>query len=681
MRTIKAVGKTAAFIAAVLLAAVPLCFAEQSEANTPQDLFNMPLEKLMEVSVVSSASRQPQKTGQLTVPVTVITAEDIHYSGLTSIAEVLQFAPGVDVLKIDRFRTAVGIHGLHETLSDRTTMLIDGRPADNPVYGGRDFQGLPVMLEDIERIEIIRSPGSASWGANALTGIINIVTKKPQDVQGTFGSTTVSGFGDSYTHLRVAQKQDNWSWRTSGGYQNTVSSDDAIDGSARFKSIEPALNPLIGFDGFRASDFARITRFDSEADYADSGPTKFRMGFGYSHVDGGNIEYGGYFPKKDIREDHIRSFTRLEHQFDDGTSAHLQWSGKFWNANWPSAAQFNTSENQFETQFNLPVADNHLLSVGADFKWDHIQMGRDTPEQIYARGTPFDEYTTGVFAIDRIQLTERFTLEGQIRAENYSPTGNDWAGRLSALYALDEKHDHVIRFSTAKAYRVPLAVIRKSSSSRLEAAPDFYLYNISAPHNLGNEETTSLEAGYWGKLTDKFTIEADTYYQRFENLIGYRTTTNMFGQTSAVADNIAGADSWGAELQLTFKEKDKSLSAWYSYNAFEQDIPMQDIKAFLPSRHKTGLTGRLFLSDGWVINTQYRFADTTPVIPTNGMSAASSHRLDLALSKSFAHDKCEFMIGVQDIFNKTRDPIAESIQFTGHETPGRTFFVRMQFSF
>jgi iron complex outermembrane receptor protein len=682
MHTINSAGKTAAFIVAVLLAARPLCFAEQDNNTVgAHELFNMPIEDLMEVSYVSSASRQPQKIGQLTVPVTVITAEDIHYSGLTSVADILQFAPGVDVLRIDRDRYAVGIHGLHGTLSERTTLLIDGRPADNPVYGGPDFQGLPVMIEDIERIEIIRSPASASWGASALNGIINIVTKKPQDVQGTFASTTVGGFGDSYTQLRTAQKQDNWTWRASGGYQNTVSSDDAIGDDARYISTRPALNPFMGFDNFSANDFARITRFDSEADYADSGPTKFGMGLGYSHVEGGNTEYGGYFPDKNIREDHIRSFTRLEHQFDDGTSAHFQWSGKFWNANWPSISQFNTAENQFETQFNLPEIDNHLISFGADFKWVHIATGRVTPQQAYAEGEPFDEYTTGVFVIDRLKLTDRLTLEGQFRAEDYTGTESDWAGRLSALYALDEKHDNIIRFSAAKAYRAPLVIIRKSSSNMFEVAPDFFLYNVSVPHNLQNEETTSLEAGYWGKLTDKFIIELDSYYQRYEKMIGYSATVNPMGQTFVVADNIAGASICGSDLQLTYKEKYGSLSAWYSYNDFKFDIDQQDFKAFRPARHKTGLTGRLFLSDGWVANAQYRFTNTTPRNPWNGVNAPCSHRLDLALSKSFDKDKCEIMVGVQDVFNTTHDPIIESIQFTGHETPGRTFFVRLQFKF
>lgn len=207
------------------------------------------------------------------------------------------------------------------------------------------------------------------------------------------------------------------------------------------------------------------------------------------------------------------------------------------------------------------------------------------------------------------------------------------------------------------------------------------MYNVTPPHDLKNEETTSVEMGYWGKLNDKFTIELDSYYQRFEELIGYNATVNTYGQTFVVADNIAGASICGSDLQLTYKEKKGSLSAWYSYNDFKYDIDQQDLKAFRPARHKTGLTGRLFLSDGWVANAQYRFTDTTPHNPWNGMSAPISHRLDLALSKSFNKDKCEIMIGVQDVFNTTHPPIIESFQFTGHETPGRTFFVRLQLKF
>lgn len=157
-------------------------FAEQQEPNKQDELLEMPLEKLMEVTIVVSASRQEQKITQTSVPVSIITAEDIHYSGLTNIPEILQFTPGVDMLKISRFRYAVGVRGLHDFISDRTLVLINGRSAESPLFGGSEYYTLPIFMEDIERIEVVRGPGGAALGANAFNGVVNIITKKPEDV-------------------------------------------------------------------------------------------------------------------------------------------------------------------------------------------------------------------------------------------------------------------------------------------------------------------------------------------------------------------------------------------------------------------------------------------------------------------------------------------------------------------
>jgi iron complex outermembrane receptor protein len=135
--------------------------AQEPYPNKQKDFFEMSIEELMDVEVVS-ASRQARKIGELSVPVSVITAEDIHYSGLTSIPEILQFAPGMDVLQVDRNRFAVGVRGLHEVYSDRLLGLTDGRAADCINTGGPRFPQLPVLLEDIERIEIVRGPSEPS---------------------------------------------------------------------------------------------------------------------------------------------------------------------------------------------------------------------------------------------------------------------------------------------------------------------------------------------------------------------------------------------------------------------------------------------------------------------------------------------------------------------------------------
>ena len=658
-----------------------LGFHAQLFAKQEEDFFKMSLEELMEVDVFVSTSRQAQRFGEPSGPISIITADDIHYSGLTSIPEILQFAPGVDVLKIIRHRYAIGIRGLHETISDRTMLLVNGRPADNTAYGGPDFTGLPVPIEDIDRIEIVRSPGSASWGANSLTGVINIITKKPKDILGVMGQTTISEFGDSYTHLRWAAKEDKWSWRASTAYQEVEDSGNAIDGPASFKSFQPALNAMIGFNNFVARDFCRNQRFDTEIYYDASEATQASFGLGQTHVESGDFEYGGYYPMKNMREEHVRSFARVDHKFDDGSSGFLQLFSKYWNANWPQASLLSTMQNEIEGQLDYAPSEIHQRSIGASFRWDHINTGRETPQQIRLSGEPLDEYNAGLFLIDRWFATRRLIIEDQIRGDWYSGTQTDFSGRLSALYGIDDKRNHVVRLSAAKAYRTPLSIIRKSNLTTIPMGSGMYAINVTAPSDLDNEETYALEAGYTGRLTEKLTLRIDSYYQRFKKMIGYQQTTNLLGQTFAVADNIDGADAWGVETELVMQNKAGKLSAWYAFNDFQPDQGDQDLRSFLPAKHKAGMTGRVFLPDGWAINANYIFTNTTPGNPATRNNVSSSNRLDLAISKDLAKGKGQILIGASDLLTKTHDPIRESVQYTGHKVPGRTFFIRLQLKF
>ena len=209
-----------------------------------------------------------------------------------------------------------------------------------------------------------------------------------------------------------------------------------------------------------------------------------------------------------------------------------------------------------------------------------------------------------------------------------------------------------------------------------------YAANIDLPDDhLDNEETYSIEAGYTGKLAKGVTLRVDTYYQRFSSLVGYHTTTDIFGLVHYRPDNIDGADSWGGELELTFENKKGKLSLWYAYNDFELDMINQPLRASLPAKHKFGATGRLFLADGLTFNTNYKFTNTTTYNPRYGGNVDISNRLDLTIAKTFADGKGELMFGVSDLLNKTNDPIHGFGRVTGHETPGRTFFARVQYRF
>ena len=185
----------------------PVTLAADNQTPDGEDLFDMSIQDLMEIPLVVSASRQEQKISEISVPVTIITAEGIHASGLTNIPEILQFYTGMDVARLDRTRYIVGVHGMHSEYSDRTLVLIDGRNALNPVFGAPNWLQLPIFVEDIERIEIVRGPSGAVWGANAYTGVINIITRKAG--QGSsLVSTNVNEYGDVYSQIRLSGSKE-----------------------------------------------------------------------------------------------------------------------------------------------------------------------------------------------------------------------------------------------------------------------------------------------------------------------------------------------------------------------------------------------------------------------------------------------------------------------------------------
>lgn len=659
--------------------------AQPLDPDELSDLFDMSLEDLMEMPIASATSRLPQESGELpSSPMTIVTAEDIHYSGLTSIPDVLRFFCGVDVLQIDRRRHAIGIHGLHETFSDRTTLLVDGRFADNPVYGGPDFQGLPLMIEDIERIEIVRSPGSAAWGANALTGVINIVTKKPSTVSGTMAKTTVNEFGDSYSHLRYAHGDPNLSWRISVGYEDIESSEDAIDGTADYVSANPAINGLIGFNTYEARDFARNRRIDSEIHHRISESTQLLLGMGHTHIEAGDFELGGYFPREDIREDHVRSYTKLDHRFENDNSAHLQWSGKFWTTNWPMATQLSTAQNELEAQYNFAPEDGHHTSVGASFRWDRIKSDppASDPQQARLAGEPLDEDNLGLFAIHRWNVTPHWTLEGQARGDWYSATEGDWSGRLTTLHALDTDKRHILRLSAARAISAPLPELREASSTRVPMGGGLYMANLIAPDHLDNEEIYCFEAGWTAQLTKTVSLHLDTFYQKFKDLIGLRATTNMLGQVFVTPDNLGGADAWGGDLELAVDRPWGKVAAWYSFNDFQTEHGDQNVGAFLPAKHKAGVRFRRQFRPGWTVNVNYTYADTTEGGDLmGGNDVGVVNRLDLTISKAFAQERGELMVGVSDLLENTHDPVRESTTYTAHEVPGRTCFLSLRLKF
>ena len=144
------------------------------------DLTELSIEKLMNIEV-TSASKREQKLAKVAAAIHVITQEDIRRSGATNIPDLLRMVPGLQVAQIDANTWAISARGFNGQFTDKLLVLIDGRTVYDPSNAGVYWDVQDTVLEDIERIEVIRGPGAAIWGTNAVNGVINIITKPAKD--------------------------------------------------------------------------------------------------------------------------------------------------------------------------------------------------------------------------------------------------------------------------------------------------------------------------------------------------------------------------------------------------------------------------------------------------------------------------------------------------------------------
>lgn len=167
----------------VVVAVIMVLGVSAASAQTTQELKRMSLEQLLDIEV-STASRSPEPTRNVAAAIHVITQDDIRRSGATSIPEALRLAPGVEVTRVSGDTWSIGLRGFADRLARSVLVLIDGRAVYSPLFAGTYWEVQDTLLADVDRIEVILGPGGTLWGANAVNGIINIITKPAAETQG-----------------------------------------------------------------------------------------------------------------------------------------------------------------------------------------------------------------------------------------------------------------------------------------------------------------------------------------------------------------------------------------------------------------------------------------------------------------------------------------------------------------
>jgi iron complex outermembrane receptor protein len=209
--------RTLLLVAALL--AVP-ALGRSDDAPSSTDLTSIGLEDLMQLEV-TSVSRREEPLFRAASAITVLTADDIERSGATNIPDLLRRVPGMNVAQINSNTWAVSARGFNGQYANKMLVLVDGRTVYDPVFSGVYWDALDVLMEDVERIEVIRGPGATAWGANAVNGVINIITRSAKASPGTLaiagGGSHPNGFGGFRYAGAVGPNTD---FRVSAKYQH-----------------------------------------------------------------------------------------------------------------------------------------------------------------------------------------------------------------------------------------------------------------------------------------------------------------------------------------------------------------------------------------------------------------------------------------------------------------------------
>ena len=319
--------------------------------NLPKDLTRLSLEQLMDIEV-TSVSKKPEKIAKAAAAVFVITQEDIRRSGATQIPEVLRMVPGVEVARVDSNKWAISIRGFNSLFSRKLLVLVDGRSVYTGLYSGTFWDIQDTVLEDVERIEVIRGPGATVWGANAVNGVINIITKNAGNTQGGMISAGGGNVEQGFTTMRYGAKLgENAHYRVYGKWFNRDSFEDPNGVDSNDDSTAARGGFRVDWDVSENSELS----FSGDIYHGDSNSRRFTVTApGVSGVQNQSEEVHG-----------ANFLARWTRKFSDKSDLKVQF---YFNEEDREGPVFSQDIDIFDLdiQHRLPVGERHYVVWGGE---------------------------------------------------------------------------------------------------------------------------------------------------------------------------------------------------------------------------------------------------------------------------------------------------------------------------
>ncbi len=494
--------------------------APATTATSPQALKKLSIEELMDLEV-TSVSRRPEKLSETGSAIQVITSEDIRRSGATNLPEVLRLASNLHVAQVDSSQWAISGRGFNNTLANKMLVSIDGRSVYTPLHAGVFWDIQDILLEDIDRIEVISGSGATLWGANAVNGIISITTKRAQETQGYLVDTGGGSQPRSFLNLRYGGRIGSSSYyRVYGkafGRERSVFSN-GRDANNRWR---------MGQGGFRLDWLKSIgNTLTVQGDFYDgrvNNPSNQD-----TDLKGGN------------------ALARWSRAFSHRSDMSLQLYYDRTHRRIPESFAEDLTTYDVDFQHRVQLGDRNDLVWGLAYRQIHDDIRNSTmlaflPAQVTRR-----RYSG--FIQDEIALIkERLSLTAGIKIEHNDYTGIELQPSLRTTFRVSQRQ--IVWGAISRALRTPSRI---DTELFIPAQPPFLL---AGGPDFKSERSLGYESGYRAHPHDKISISAATFYNDYTSLRSLEQLNPTKPFPVVIANGLAGA-SYGLELTADYQVTD-----------------------------------------------------------------------------------------------------------------------------
>lgn len=529
----------------------------------PQDLTELSLEVLMDIEV-TSVSRRPQKMANAAAAAFVISQEDIRRSGATTIPDLLRMVPGVQVARIDANKWAVSIRGFNGRFANKLLVLKDGRSIYTPLFSGVYWEQHDTPLDDIERIEVIRGPGAAMWGANAVNGVINIITRSAAETQGGLltagGGSQEQGFGSLRYGFKLGSTSDlrlyaQYANRAAGELPNGSNNHDAWQSGSfgfRMDSRLSARDSLtVQGDVFSGSFDENYTLFQL--------PTLTDPRYSWSQDSTARTEGGNLL-------------TRWQRNLSGTDSLSLQiYYDHYRSSKTILDETRNTVDLDFQHRFSL--GNRQALIWGLGYRYSHDHTGQTHFISLNTTDQGINLFSA--FLQDEISLIpDTLSLILGARLEHNDFTGFEVQPNGRLIWTPSPRHS--FWGSISRAVRTPsrgdqdIRYRFKTLSPAETGLPVPLRLEIDGTSAFRSETVIAYELGYRSQLRQDLTIDLTLFFNQYEHLRVRQEGVQGNETTNAVLryplSNDMHGHTYGAELSATWRPTDWwRLQAAYSY--------------------------------------------------------------------------------------------------------------------